>query len=507
VILRALHGMLAALAIALMAAPGAAQARWLRAETQRFVVYSDGDEAKLREFTVRLAEFDQVLRLMHGVRDQELERKLDVYLISGASEFRRVLPYGWGGVLGFYSASPQSVYALVLNWRDAAGFGSDDVLFHEYTHHFMLEYFPAAYPSWLIEGYAEYFATTAVSPQYIEIGRYNALRAAGLLRAEWMPLHDLLTVEASKVPYAQRNAYYGQSWLLTHYMMTDESRARQLDAANRAVLAGKPADKAMEEATGLTLEQLNHNLHQYVHTKLLFRRMSNPFGAKPPNITVTELPASADELMPERLAVSHGLSGDGAKDTLAAVRSKAKRFPGDSLAELTLAQAELRYGDRAAAQAILERRLAANPKEAESLRLMGERYLVEGQAEKDKARRIELFKASRPYLSRAFAVDGNDYRTLYDYALARTVDPDYPNENTLNVLLLAVQLAPSVEESRFMAGQALLTRGRKEDGIAMLIPLANSPHGRLQAKAAELIAKARGEPVAQPNAKAEVAGK
>ena len=33
------------------------------------------------------------------------------------------------------------------------------VLLHEYTHHFMYQYFPAAYPTWYSEGFAEFMAS------------------------------------------------------------------------------------------------------------------------------------------------------------------------------------------------------------------------------------------------------------------------------------------------------------------------------------------------------------
>jgi hypothetical protein len=34
------------------------------------------------------------------------------------------------------------------------------ILFHEYTHHFMLKYAPFPYSAWYSEGFAEYYSST-----------------------------------------------------------------------------------------------------------------------------------------------------------------------------------------------------------------------------------------------------------------------------------------------------------------------------------------------------------
>jgi hypothetical protein len=153
---------LAALGVWLAPAPTIAQARWLRAETQRFVVYSDGDKAELEGFARKLSSFDMMLRLRHKVEERDVRRKLEVNLVRGPLQLRRVQPRVGYGVGGFYRATPSQIMAVAI--RDEDGLGADDILFHEYTHHFMLEYFPVAYPAWLIEGYAEYFGTAQITP-------------------------------------------------------------------------------------------------------------------------------------------------------------------------------------------------------------------------------------------------------------------------------------------------------------------------------------------------------
>lgn len=491
----------AGLGIWLIAAPPAAQARWLRAETQRFVVYSDGDRAELEGFARKLSSFDLTLRLRHKVQERDIGRKLDVYLVRGPAQLQRVQPRVGYGVGGFYRAIPNQVMAVAI--RDEEGLGADDILFHEYTHHFMLEYFPVAYPAWLIEGYAEYFSTVQATSEGIEIGRYNNARAGMLRQVNWLFLGDLITTRPSDLRGEKVAAFYGQSWLLTHYMLMDDARARQLDAATRAIAEGKPPIEAMEAATGKKIGALNDELRQYFKGKLQYRRIRNPFPADAP-MTVTELPASADALLLESVSLAGPMTRNDGRSLLRTVRGRADDFRGDPLADLALARAELRFGDADKAEAILKRRLEADPKEADSLRLMGEIQLARG--DRDKERKAEFYKAARPYLARAFAVDGNDFRTLYAYARARSLEPGYPEENTLNALLLALQLAPSVDAIRMRAGEGLLARGQKAEAIAVLTPLANSPHDeKRRERAAALIAAAKGQgaPPGLPDAEDE----
>lgn len=477
------------LGLCLIAAPQAAQARWLKAETERFAVYSDGGEAELRTFATKLATFDRILRFRHGVDERSSERKLAVYLVRGPQQLQRIAPRIGYGVYGFYRATPRGIVAVAI--RDDRGFGADDVLFHEYTHHFMLEYFPVAYPAWLIEGYAEYFSTMQVTPEGVEIGRYNNLRAGLLKQVNWIFLGDLLTRPPSDFRGEKIDAYYGQSWLLTHYMMMDDTRVRQLDTAVRAMAEGKPAVAALEAATGKRVGVLNEELRQYFRGKLLYRRMKNPLFDEAP-MTVVELPPSADQFLLEWVSLSGPMTNNDGRALLRTVSSRAKGFQDDQLADLTTARAELRFGDLDDAEAILARRLKNHPKEAESLWLMGEVQLARG--DRDKSRQAEFYKAARPYLAQAFAADGSDFRVLYSYARSRSLEAGYPDENTLNSILLALQLAPSVDALRLAAGEGLLERAQKAEAIAVLTPLANSPHSAARrARAAALIAAAKGQ--------------
>jgi hypothetical protein len=56
--------------LALLLAPATAKAAWHEASTTHFLIYSDEDPAKLRDFADKLERFDRAMRVMHAVPDR-----------------------------------------------------------------------------------------------------------------------------------------------------------------------------------------------------------------------------------------------------------------------------------------------------------------------------------------------------------------------------------------------------------------------------------------------------
>lgn len=460
-----------ATAVALLGAfaPSLARAEWFRAETDRFVVYGEGREQKVRDYAVKLTTFDHVLRLFHP---QTLKRvpatKVNVYLVDSGEDLRRVRPGTPREVAGVYIAMNEGVFAIAVSSADLG----DDVTFHEYAHHFMLENFPAAYPAWFVEGWAEYFMTTEIRGDQIKVGGYNEARVYGMFQQSWVPLGELLTKTTAETRPDRRGMFYAEAWLLMHYMRSDPKRAEQLSAITRAIAEGQSPVKAFESTTGLTLDQLTAQLKRY--NKLPVTSFKDPSGAAA-SVNVTPLPKSADDLLLENLRLIMSDTGKVDGDFLSGVRRKAAKYPGDRLAETTLARAEFVMGDVAAGEGIMNARLAAHPDDVEDLLLAGTGQVLAGM--RDRPNRQARYRAARPMLAKAYKLDGGDFRTLYAYALSRSIEPGFPTDNDINVLLEAQGLAPSVQENAVRAGLALIQKGRKDEARRLLTPLINNPHG------------------------------
>ena len=140
-------GLLALLLCTLAAVPGTAQAAWLQAKSKHFTIYSEGSEAKLRDFAEKLEKFDFLLRHITNIEDPEAGSPVHVYLLDSDLKIMQLARNR--NVRGIYNTSDRFAYAVLPRGGKADEFdlGAQEILFHEYTHHFMLHHFPAAYPA------------------------------------------------------------------------------------------------------------------------------------------------------------------------------------------------------------------------------------------------------------------------------------------------------------------------------------------------------------------------
>ncbi len=467
--MRRVVALVAAVAAVWAFAATAAEARWLKAESARFIVYSDGDEKTLRGYVQKLETFDTLLRLLHGLPpDEAPPRKLPIYLVRSVSQLQFVQPALGDSTAGVYMASSEDIFALAIRSRS-----EDDALMHEYVHHFMLQNFPYAYPAWLVEGYAEFYMTMDANAEHVTWGEFNENRGHWLMSGRWIPLRELLVKTGGDMKRDTAVAmYYAQSWLVTHYFLSDDERRKQLDAYLREVGAGADSITAMETATGQKIDALDKTLKAYMNGKLGYKRVSAsrfPTAA----VTVTQLPASAVDLLllNQRLKVA----GTDREKTLKLARQAAAKHPGDPTARLMLGHGELHFGDRAAGVAALRDLLADHSDHVEAMQfLAGEllRDLGEGKGD-EKALRAE----ANALLVRAYKLDPDDFRTLELAARLREGQPGYPNDNDMQLWLSAYNLAPQLGTTRMGTARAMMHRGEFKEAILLLGPMANSPHG------------------------------
>ena len=451
------------------AAAAERRSTWLRVTTPSFDIHGRVDATTLLRLAREVEDFDQLLRTLHDVSGQAPARPLSLYITPSGLDVRRIRPNG-PRLTGFYSAGVGEVFALLS--IDGGEDRGRQVLFHEYTHHFMLRNAPAAYPAWLVEGYAEYFAPTRFTPDAVELG-VTSYRIAWLRGAVWTPFKDILGRRALTGKQEDITAFYAQSWLLTHYMMSDPARQARLARYASAVAAGGDPVALMPEAAGVPLVELERVLKRYMKA-LPGRRLARPANAATLNLEVARLSPAADALILENQRLKMGVPTPERAALLALIRERAARFPGDRLAELTLARAENDFGDRSKAQALLRGRIAADPSDVEALQMLGWSCMQQARAEPTAAAR--WLEEARDHLGAAFKLDPDNPLVLYDYALTRRGEPSYPSDNILNVLLRAQAIAPQVSAFRMGAVDGLVRRDRFEEAAVLLQPLLNNPH-------------------------------
>jgi Flp pilus assembly protein TadD len=482
---------LLAFAVLLLGAAAPAQAAWRRAESDHFIVYSQGSEGRIREQAALLEDYHQFLRLLLGVEEPATPNKLSIYMVRGPAQLRQIrnLP---SGAAGFYAAGSTGIAAF----SDETGGeeARNHILLHEIAHHFMAQYRPAPYPTWYVEGFAEYVSTVQFKKDVIEYGRASLGRAVTLTYAKWLPLERVLF---GQVPTDRDEmaAFYAQSWLLAHYLLRDDQRRPKLGAYFAAVARGSDSRKAFAEHFPGSLDALEKELRDYLKRGMTFSRAKRASAARAPAIAFTTLPAAADDLLLLRATLEVGPDAGGEAALLGRIRAAAGRDPDDPFAKRVLAQAEALHGDSAKADALLTELLAARPNDAELLYFKGMRYLREARETDDDW--AALLKEAQKWFARAHKADQNHFQTLLRYAESLRADRRLVSDNTINILLLARQLAPQVSEAAINAANLLLARKRYEEAEQLLLPLTADPHDTgiaAEAKALLERARARQEP-------------
>lgn len=244
------HIALAFVTSLVLAMPASAQT-WHRADTRNFVVYSDGSARTLEQFARSAEMFDALFRLYFGLASEPPANRLIIYLLEDAETVTE-LAGDRGNLAGFYQATSEGSFAVAMRQgrRDETALSGQAVLFHEYVHHLMARYFTFGYPAWYREGFAEYFATATFRENgNWTLGAPANYRAHGLRRVE-IPLETVLFGDLETMNSAQRDAFYGRSWLMVHMFANDEVRKVQLTDYLGRVGRGDDAQQAFAATFG-----------------------------------------------------------------------------------------------------------------------------------------------------------------------------------------------------------------------------------------------------------------
>jgi hypothetical protein len=475
----------ALVAYLLVAGATSAQARWLRAETPSFFVYSQGSEGSLRKQAEALQDFDALLRTVTGVKAPPSPTRVNVVVVRDNSQMYH---FGTGGnVAGVYFSSPGVIAALVGRY-EAYGRDTDtSVLFHEYAHHFMMQYAAASYPAWYTEGFASYLMTARIHNGIAEIGRVDSNDAYQLKDQAWMTLGALIAPGTNRERDARSDMFYPQAWVLVHYINADPERRRALSRYLTAVGKGDDPVKSFETAFETTLLAFQTALQDYArHSSLSYQRLKwSPPAA---TVEITALPAAADQLLLLDLAVRAGFAPDRPRLLGEVRRAAAAAPPGDPFAATALVRAEAELGDVQTALAMLTTLGEEWPDDPELLLIRGTALhrAAEGK-DLDPVQAEALRKAARIALARANALQPDDYRILFGHT---QVAPHPLSDSEMDVALLAHGLAPQVKEMAIGVARYQIERNERAAARVLLQQLASDAHDRRNAEvAAKLLAE------------------
>ena len=489
----------AALVTLLLATP--AQARWLQAESEHFVIYAEESEADLQHFAEMLERYHFAMETLTGKHTEtpSPSNRVTIFVMGSEREVRKAYGGNDRFVAGFYVPNAGMSRAFVPPLRRTSGEPdfSQTVLLHEYAHHFLISTSRFGMPRWLGEGLAEFFASTKVLRDgSLQIGRPANHRAGELQYAVEVPIRQLL----DPALYEQKKGrfydnFYGRSWTLVHYLWFSDERKGQLNAYWKAVASGTPTLQAAEQVFG-DLDTLDKDLDAYLRSRrmLTYRLTPDMLPIRP--VRIFGVGEGMDKMLPIIAHSQSGVSREEALELLPKAREVAARFPADARVLAGQAEAEVDAGYYDEAIAVADRAIAIDGTVANA-------HLQKALALYRKAGDAADQDAAYGLAIRAFGgLNKLDYDNplpliyLYRSYADRGLEP---SEHAQHALVRATELAPFDQDLSMTLAFMYAQTGEIEMARYTFAPVAADPHGGARAEIArrsveELADAAEGSP-------------
>jgi len=357
---------------------------------------------------------------------------------------------------------------------------ADSRLYAGFAQHFLMTYFPAAYPRWYLEGFGEIFATVSVDTDgIIEYGRApEGFREV----SEWsgsFPVRRIfdgsyLTPRSGGRP--KWTPY--RAWALVHLLFFDETWKQPLHNYLAALARGASPDEAI--AAFGDLDRLQSALSEYRGAKVPFERLTYPpdragaplvrqLNRSEANYVRGKLVLGARMEIPAEPSDARTNALKARDKWLADLRIDVGRYPNDLEYQLLFAEAECRAGNSAGCLAAAERVLAQAPQRPGGLLWKGVALtqLANAGPEGQRAGRL---RTARSYIVRANRADTEAVMPLLAYY--RSYPAGRAPDAALGGLMKASDIVPSAPATRLMLGEELAKRGDAEGARRALLPIA-----------------------------------
>lgn len=499
---------------------GQALSKWKVAESDHFLIYGEGDDKFLSKLSGRLEAVHYLLKLATGMEEPADQKivKVKVFVVDGISDVRRLIGNPDSSAAGYYDPQLAGPISVIPKSTGNDGiFSGELILFHEYTHHFMLQYQTAAYPAWYVEGFAEIASTVSFEREgAITFGKAAKHREGELRYTKRYPAAKMVDGRFVKEKPNAEGWGYGDAWALTHYLTFSDKRRGQLAAYLRAINAGQnfaEASKVFGDLNALTRE-----LNIYIEGG------SFPYKAPPlppevkkaPTInplTVVEADFLEDHIVMERLAristreeyeawskirekqgrppkkdfETYLKEETEARDKwMKALDVRVARYANDPHAWTVKAHAECMAKNYTACQSSADRALVLKSDDWRA-QLRKAQALVGLASQAEDGARVALAKDGRKWALQANKNNPTAHEPLLVYYESFGAERKMAPANAIDSLNQVVETIPQISETRLMLGRELIARKQIPAARKVLQPLAFSPHESVEQAMAQAL--------------------
>jgi hypothetical protein len=466
---------------------------WFRAESRRFVVYSDTREEDVTQLLENLERLDHLLRIytlpMHQA--EQPEPKLTLYYHTRVSDLRNIDEGMPADAIGLYSSCASGVQGFGVHIERIPSLGDEQLdkaplnetlsyVFEAYARHFLYRHTDIRVPTSFIDGFAQYFSTVRFSDRQMVVGRMpNAL--SGYLnflddgRRYGLEYEDVLEQKLDNGhsyggTAGVRLEFEAKAWLLTHYMLSSEDNRKRLNRYLLLVGRGVAPTAAFERAYGLKRSDIDKVMWRYSRVGVKVLRVEQPAVA-PTRVSFRTLPVAAGEFVLADAALKSCPSRQAGEALLKQVTALAARYPDDDFARLTSSRAHIDWGHPEEALPALNAVLRGDDAHFEARYLLGMANLRLAERSAGDARRAHL-QAARGELERARALNPQSPEAAFAIFKAEVAANDEPAGAALQGVISAWQNAREVDALARSAALAYAYAGKADEAHETLGSLA-----------------------------------
>lgn len=470
---------------------------WTRAESQHFIVLSDAKQQDVSQLLDKLERFDYLLRLYTKADANTANaQKITLYYMAKVRDLNQIDKNQPAYAIGLYNSCALGVqgFGAHMYYRvnpDRALEKQPEneglaYIFEAYARHFLYRYTNLRTPTWYIDGFAQYFASTrfsdtetliGIAPK--SIGNYLAFMSNGHRRS--LDYTDILLQNDSKGHNYAGTAgvqleFQARSWILTHYILSSTENIQHFRRFIALGLQGVEPTQAFEQAFGYKVSKLNNVLWKYrIQTAKALKLNLMAGGAS--DIQFSSLPASANNLILTDAALKTCPPPKVGEALLQKIRQEAKKFPNSDFADFTLSRAEIEWGNPQAAITFLTAKAKSQNFDATYLLGLAHLKLAEqSQAEEQKGEQQKAhLESAQTHLLRALSINQQSAEASYAYFRAGVLAQTAPTSDVLGAAVIAAQLQPEVSSySRTAALSQAYLKQVSEAELGLRLMAANS---------------------------------
>ncbi|WP_457393263.1 hypothetical protein [Roseateles sp. P5_E1] len=465
---------------------------WFRAESQRFVVYSDASQEDVTQLLDNLEKLDHLLRIYtQPLRQAEQpEPKLTLYYHSRASALGEIDASVPADAVGLYSSCTSGVQGFGVHLERVPSLRDEQLdksplndtlsyVFEAYARHFLYRHTDIRTPTSFIDGFAQYFSAVRFSEKQMVVGRTPKAIARYLkfiddgrrysLEYDDVLQHRLANAHNYAGDAGVRLEFEAKSWLLTHYMLSSEDRRKRLNRYLGLVDRGASPTTAFERAYNVKASEISAVMWRYGLRGMEALRVAQP-SLPAARLRFHALPRAAGEFVLADAALKACPNRPTGEALLKKVAGLAVQFPNDDLARLTLSRAQIDWGNPQEALPALNAVLQGDDANFEARYLLGMANLRLAERNEGDARRAYL-QAAQGHLQRARGLNPQSPEAALAVFKTEVAATDAPDSAALQGVISAWQTAREVDALARSAALAYAYAGNADEAHQTLVSL------------------------------------